>query len=217
MPAWRAAWRISGRWNCCWPRRPGCGGGRSLADKKLSTQLVAAEMALKGVTAAYDLSAEAPLPTQDGMDAMAEAYAEVGMRAVIAPMVADRTVWDAVPGLRDALPAALRAEVEAIRSAPGDATLAAMRDILQHWRWGAADIRAALAPTIPLHCADEFLCGCGAAGEGVRRPAAEPCRREQAAGAGRHAALRPDAGGAAGQAWFGRPRLLRGARHLADR
>jgi 5-methylthioadenosine/S-adenosylhomocysteine deaminase len=96
------------------------------------------------------------------MDAMAEAYAEVGLRAVIAPMVADRTVWDAVPGLRDALPDPLRAEVEAIRSAPGDATLAAMRDILQHWRWGAADIRAALAPTIPLHCADEFLCGCGA-------------------------------------------------------
>lgn len=140
---------------------PWMGGGRSLADKKLSTQLVAAEMALKGVTAAYDLSAEAPLPTRDGMDAMAEAYAEVGLRAVIAPMVADRTVWDAVPGLRDALPDALRAQVEAIRPAPGDATLAAMRDILQHWRWGTADIRAALAPTIPLHCADEFLCGCG--------------------------------------------------------
>ncbi|TDH63618.1 amidohydrolase [Dankookia rubra] len=141
---------------------PWMGGGRSLADKKLSTQLVAAEMALKGVTAAYDLSAEAPLPTRDGMDAMAEAYAEVGLRAVIAPMVADRTVWDAVPGLRDALPDALRAQVDATRPAPGDATLAAMRDILHHWRWAAADIRAALAPTIPLHCADEFLCGCGA-------------------------------------------------------
>ena len=141
---------------------PWMGGGRSLADKKLSTQLVAAEMALKGVTAAYDLSAEAPLPTRDGMDAMAEAYAEVGLRAVIAPMVADRTVWDAVPGLRDALPDALRAQVDATRPAPGDATLAAMREVLQHWRWGAADIRAALAPTIPLHCADEFLCGCGA-------------------------------------------------------
>ena len=141
---------------------PWMGGGRSLADKKLSTQLVAAEMALKGVTAAYDLTAEAPLPTRDGMDAMAEAYAEVGLRAVIAPMVADRTVWDAVPGLRDALPDALRAQVDAVRPAPGDATLAAMRDILQHWRWAGQDIRAALAPTIPLHCADEFLCGCGA-------------------------------------------------------
>jgi guanine deaminase len=140
---------------------PWMGGGRSLADKKLSAQLCAAEMALKGVTAAYDLHAEAPLPTREGMDAAAEAYAEVGLRAVIAPMVADRTVWEAVPGLRDALPEALRAKVDAARPAPGEATLAAMADILKHWRWGAADIRAALAPTIPLHCADEFLCGCG--------------------------------------------------------
>lgn len=141
---------------------PWMGGGRSVQDKKLSAQLCAAEMALKGVTAAYDLYAEAPLPTREGMDAAAEAYAEVGLRAVIAPMVADRTVWDAIPGLKDALPDALRAQVEKTAPAPSDATLAAMRDILRHWRWGGQDIRAALAPTIPLHCADEFLCGCGA-------------------------------------------------------
>ncbi|MBK1661657.1 amidohydrolase family protein [Paracraurococcus ruber] len=139
---------------------PWMGGGRSLQDKKLSAQLCAAEMALKGVTAAYDLYAEAPVPTREGMDAAAEAYAEVGLRAVIAPMVADRTVWDAVPGLRDALPDALRAQVDALRPAPGEATLAAMGEILSHWRWAGQDIRAALAPTIPLHCADDFLCGC---------------------------------------------------------
>ncbi|MDO9707073.1 amidohydrolase family protein [Paracraurococcus lichenis] len=140
---------------------PWMGGGRSLADKKLSAQLCAAEMALKGVTACYDLYAEAPLPTREGMDAAAEAYAEVGLRAVIAPMVADRTVWDAVPGLKDALPDALRAQVDRLGPAPWEATLAAMADILRHWRWAGQDIRAALAPTIPLHCADEFLCGCG--------------------------------------------------------
>ncbi|TCZ65359.1 amidohydrolase family protein [Roseicella aquatilis] len=140
---------------------PWMGGGRAVADKKLSAQLCAAEMALKGVTACYDLYAEAPLPTREGMDAAAEAYAEVGLRAVLAPMVADRTVWDAVPGLKDALPEALRAQVERTGPAPGEATLAAMADILKHWRWGAQDIRPALAPTIPLHCADEFLCGCG--------------------------------------------------------
>lgn len=139
---------------------PWTGGGRSLQDKKLSVRICAAEMALKGVTACYDLYAEAPLPTVEGVDAAAEAYAEVGLRAVIAPMVADRTVFDAIPGLMDALPDPLKKRIDGIRPAPFDATLAVMQQVLKGWRWGSADIRAAVAPTIPLHCADEFMCGC---------------------------------------------------------
>ena len=139
---------------------PWIGGGRSLQDKKLTTLICAAEMALKGCTAAYDLYAEFPLPTRDGLDAVAEAYAEVGMRAVIAPMVADRTVYEAIPGLRDALPDDLRAAVERTRLRPGEETLAAIAEVLRHWRWDSHDIRAAVAPTIPHHCADAFLCGC---------------------------------------------------------
>jgi 5-methylthioadenosine/S-adenosylhomocysteine deaminase len=139
---------------------PWIGGGRSLQDKKLTTLICAAEMVLKGCTAAYDLYAEFPLPTRDGLDAVAEAYAEVGMRAVIAPMVADRTVYEAVPGLHDALPEHLQAAVGRLRLKPADETLAAIAEVLRHWRWASHDIRAAVAPTIPHHCADAFMCGC---------------------------------------------------------
>jgi 5-methylthioadenosine/S-adenosylhomocysteine deaminase len=139
---------------------PWIGGGRSLQDKKLTTLICAAEMVLKGCTAAYDLYAEFPLPTRDGLDAVAEAYAEVGMRAVIAPMVADRTVYEAVPGLHDALPEHLQAAVARLRLKPADETLAAIAEVLRHWRWASHDIRAAVAPTIPHHCADAFMCGC---------------------------------------------------------
>ena len=139
---------------------PWIGGDRSLEDKKLSARICAAEMVLKGCTAAYDLYAEFPLPTRDGLDAVAEAYAEVGMRAVIAPMVADRTVYEAIPGLRDALPDRLRDAVERLRLRPAEETLAAIGEVLRHWRWSSHDIRAAVAPTIPHHCADAFMCGC---------------------------------------------------------
>ena len=139
---------------------PWLNGSRGLQDKKLSALINAAELVLKGCTAAYDLFAEVPLPTADGMDATAEAYATIGMRAVIAPMVADITLFDAIPGLRDALPEAQRAEVDRLRLAPHEQTLAAMRGILAGWRWGSKDIRAAVAPTIPHHCSDAFLCGC---------------------------------------------------------
>ena len=139
---------------------PWIGGNRSLEDKKLTTRICAAEMALKGCTAAYDLYAEFPLPTRDGLDAVAEAYAEVGMRAVVAPMVADRTVYEAIPGLHDALPDHLQTAVARLRLRSGEETLAAIADVLRHWRWESQDIRAAVAPTIPHHCADAFMCGC---------------------------------------------------------
>lgn len=140
---------------------PWLGGGRALADKKLSATICAAEMVLKGCTAAYDLFVEVPLPTRDGMDAVAEAYAAVGMRAVIAPMVADLSFYQAIPGLLDALPDALRKAADSLRSGDGAACLAAIEDIARHWSWDHAGIRLGVAPTIPHHCTEGFVCGCG--------------------------------------------------------
>ena len=140
---------------------PWIGGNRALSDKKLSATICAAEMAMKGCTAAYDLFAEFPLPTQDGMDAAAEAYHDVGIRAVIAPMVADRSFYEAIPGLMDALPAALQTAVQGLRPGDGNDCLAAIDGILKSWRWNGHGIQAAVAPTIPHHCSPGFICGCG--------------------------------------------------------
>ena len=63
-------------------------GSRTLEDKYLSAQLSAVEMVRKGCTAAYDLFVEYPVPSMEGVDAVARAYRDVGMRAVIAPMSA---------------------------------------------------------------------------------------------------------------------------------
>jgi 5-methylthioadenosine/S-adenosylhomocysteine deaminase len=139
---------------------PCVGGHRTLQDKRLSALLCAAEMVAKGCTAAYDLCTEVPLPSVEGLDAVADAYATVGMRAVIAPMVADRSLYEAIPGLMDALPDRLRVEAEKIRLRPWQENIAAMEAALRGWRWAAEDIRFAVAPTIPHHCTPEFLCGC---------------------------------------------------------
>jgi guanine deaminase len=84
------------------------------------------------------------------------------MRAVIAPMVADRSFFEAIPGLAAAVPAALQEKVGALRLAPGEATLAAIRAALAGWRHDGAHIRPAIAPTIPHHCSDDFILGCTA-------------------------------------------------------
>jgi 5-methylthioadenosine/S-adenosylhomocysteine deaminase len=135
-------------------------GNRSLEDRYLSTQLGAVEMVMKGCTACYDLSFEWPLPTAEGLLCAAQAYADVGMRAVLAPMVADRSFFDAIPGLLEAMPSALQAGVAALRLPPAEATIAGMRGALADWRFDREQLRPAVAPTIPHHCSDAFIRGC---------------------------------------------------------
>jgi 5-methylthioadenosine/S-adenosylhomocysteine deaminase len=135
-------------------------GYRTAEDKYLSTQLGAVEMVMKGCTACYDLFFEWPLPTAEGLALAGQAYADIGMRAVIAPMVADRSFYEAIPGLMEALPPPLQQRVAELRLPPGEATLAAIRMALKDWRFDHDRIRPAVAPTIPHHCSDGFILGC---------------------------------------------------------
>ncbi len=139
---------------------PWIGGNRTLEDKYLGTLLGAIEMVMKGCTAAYDMTVEFPAPTPEGIDASARAYADLGMRAVVAPMVADFSFFEAIPGLMDALPPALKKEAERYRLAPYRATLAALKKVLHAWSLDRDQVRPAVAPTIPHHCSDRFLKGC---------------------------------------------------------
>ncbi len=135
-------------------------GNRNHEDRYLSTQLGAVEMVMKGCTACYDLSFEWPLPTAEGLARAGQAYADVGMRAVLAPMVADRSFYEAIPGLLDAMPPALRGRVDELRLPPAEATLQAMRAALAGWSFDREQICPAVAPTIPHHCSDGFIRGC---------------------------------------------------------
>jgi guanine deaminase len=134
--------------------------GRGLEDKYLSAALSAAEMIRKGCTACFDLTVEVPEPSHEGIAAVARAYHDAGMRAAVAPMIADRTIYQALPGLLDALPDSMRAHYAALAAAPIEKTFGACRDILKHWRFDRRAIRPALGPTIPLHCSDPFLTEC---------------------------------------------------------
>jgi 5-methylthioadenosine/S-adenosylhomocysteine deaminase len=136
------------------------GGNRSLEDKRLSAKLGAVEMVLKGCTACYDLAFEWPAPTLEGLQAVGGAYAEVGMRAVVAPMVSDRTFFEAIPGLKPTLPPALQQSVEKLQPAPWKTSVENMGQALAGWRLDRDQVRLAVAPTIPHHCSDEFIRAC---------------------------------------------------------
>ncbi len=139
---------------------PWAGGRRTVEDHYLAAVIGAAEMVRKGCTASYDMFAEFPLPSAAGVEAVAKGYADVGMRATIAPMMADRSFYEAIPGLADALPEPLRSEALKIRLADHRQSLAACREMIRGWKYPLDLIRPALGPTIPHHCSDEFLAGC---------------------------------------------------------
>lgn len=136
-------------------------GSRTYDDKWLSAALTAVELVRKGCTAAYDLFVEYPVPSKEGISAVASAYKEVGMRAVIAPMMADKTLYQALPGLLESLPAHVREQVNALKASPYEASIEAVRGILEDWSLDREKIKPGLGPTIPLHCSDEFLSACG--------------------------------------------------------
>jgi cytosine/adenosine deaminase-related metal-dependent hydrolase len=135
-------------------------GSRTVEDKYLSAKLSAVDMVRKGCTAAYDLFVEYPVPSLEGVDAVARGYRDVGIRAVIAPMMADQTLYQAYPGLVEALPESLRATARRAAAAPYAESLKACRAILHGWSFDRDLVRPALGPTIPLHCSDDFLAGC---------------------------------------------------------
>ena len=75
-------------------------------------------------------------------------------------MMADRSFYQAIPGLLEALPPDLRKAAEGVRMAPYQASLEACRKIVTGWAIDRDQVRVGLGPTIPHHCSDEFLTGC---------------------------------------------------------
>lgn len=139
---------------------PWIGGSRRADDKHLAALINAIEHVEKGATACYDLFFEFPAPTIDGIEAVASAYEKVGLRAVIAPMVADLTFYQSVPGLLEALPEEARAHAGNLRMGGSATVLDALRLIARRWPRPADRMRLGIAPTIPQHCTREFMTGC---------------------------------------------------------
>lgn len=131
-------------------------GSPPVEDKYTAALLGASEMISRGCTACYDLFYEFPIPTVEGVLAVAKAYAESGMRAVIAPMIADTSFYQSIPGLIEALPADTRAELARTAMAPWKSVSDVLREALRRWPYDHAQVTLALAPTIPMHCTDEY-------------------------------------------------------------
>lgn len=134
---------------------------RSPEDQYLSAARGALEMLKTGCTAAYDLFTELPVPTDGGVEAVVRAYADVGLRAVVAPSFADMIFYHVMPGLRDLLPEDLKRQVDAMEPAPTKSLLDLTERAIQRWHgFAEGRVQVSVSPTIPGHCSDALLAGC---------------------------------------------------------
>ncbi len=121
----------------------------------LAALLAGAETMSSGAVGAFDLLAQSGIPDPDVLVAAAEAYHRTGLRVRLAPMVADRSVHEAVPVI-GACCAAVGSTL------PAATPTADLLTACEHFVAGMppdADVTAAVAPTIPSHCTTELMLG----------------------------------------------------------
>jgi guanine deaminase len=135
-------------------------GARTVDDLRLSALLSAAELLRHGGTSCIDMTVQAPVPSVEGILAVADAYRQVGLRAVVMPMLADRTVYQAYPALLRALPEPQRSTMAALQAPRAGALMAACWAAQQAWPHDRALIQLGIGPTIPMHCSDALLADC---------------------------------------------------------
>ncbi|MCX5518977.1 amidohydrolase family protein [Kaistia defluvii] len=133
---------------------------QTLEMKYLNTYLGAVEMAMKGCTLAFDLTFGLPVASIEELEAMGQAYRDAGIRAVMAPMLADTTFYRGIPGLVESLPDDLRALAKIDGAPATDRVLALMDEALKRWPHDRDHVKLGIAPTIPLVCSDELMLGC---------------------------------------------------------
>jgi 5-methylthioadenosine/S-adenosylhomocysteine deaminase len=129
-------------------------GSFSEEDLYLSAMLGAIEMIRSGVTTCLDQMAS----NQAGIEAAIRAYAEVGMRAVIAPMLSDKPYYQTLPIEEGDLPEKVLEGMRQRATTTVPAALQLCETLINRWHgWEDNLISIHLGPSGPQRCSDELL------------------------------------------------------------
>ena len=134
---------------------------RTPREVYLAALLGCIEMLRGGVTTVLDHIRLSPAMAPETLDAVAMAYRDAGMRAVVAPVLADRAVADTLPldeadlggadigayGRRPAMPAAEQ--------------VALVERFIRDWHGHAGRVLAGIGPSAPQRCSDPLLTAAG--------------------------------------------------------
>ncbi|GIJ30537.1 5-methylthioadenosine/S-adenosylhomocysteine deaminase [Micromonospora qiuiae] len=129
---------------------------RTPEEAYAAAALNAIECVRGGSTALVDMFTTYPL-SREHIDAVAEAYVDVGVRALIAPHFTDLSSQAHLPGFVESLPPDLRARIERDLAAT-EVDLRIPAEASQKWNHACEGrITFGLAPTVPHQCSDQLL------------------------------------------------------------
>lgn len=128
--------------------------GRTPREIELAIHLACIEMLRGGITTVLDHLRMSPDLDRDGLDTAARAYEAAGMRAILAPVLADRPVAETMP-LTDAdLAGADIAAYGTRLTLPWREQIAIAADFAATWH---GRVSAAIGPSGPQRCSDNLL------------------------------------------------------------
>ncbi len=129
----------------------------------VGTMLGAMEMLRRGVTAVHDDAFHVPIATASSIDAIMQAYADVGIRATVAIDQPNIVEYDKYPYLRELLPAAVRLAMEQAPRQSGAELLALYQHLIDTWHGAAVGrLRAAVSCSAPQRVTHDYLAGLSA-------------------------------------------------------
>ena len=121
----------------------------------LRTLLGAIEMVKNGVTHAQDDVSEFPKPTMDGMDAVMNAYKDIGLRASVTTNLSDKDWMGKLPYISNTLPANLKEKFKP--AGTKEELFEYAKNIIDKWHDPEGRLHFVIAPSGPQRCTDEFL------------------------------------------------------------
>jgi len=123
----------------------------------LRTALCAIESLKTGSTCVTDDVYESPNQTPEQLDAVFQAYDDVGLRATISGHVVDRPFLDTIPFTREFVPSELAAQADALGSADSGAYLARCKDAFSRLHGKSGRLNFMVAPSAPQRCTPELM------------------------------------------------------------
>lgn len=123
----------------------------------LRTMLVGMEALRTGVTSVVDDIIELPTQDMNALQAVFQAYDDVGIRANVSGHIINRPFTDTIPFTNEMLPEALHAQVRDLPVRTTDEYLAFAKEALSRFHGRSGRLRYVIAPSGPQRCTEDLL------------------------------------------------------------
>ena len=133
----------------------------------LRTILSGIDLLRSGTTTVIDDVHHGLPANPDNIEAVFQAYDDLGIRALISVAHSDKAFWDGIPFLAELLPDDLKSRRDDFSPPDNAWVLSCWRELARKW---SGRVSFALSPSGPQRCSDEFLCQTWAMSEEIDRP-----------------------------------------------